>query len=108
MTEFSCFMIGLIFGIIAMAFFVLIHSIGAQFREIEWHDAKLENPTEYMYDNPILGKCINVLVRYDNGTIHETFWSQEKNYYLAVPIECRVTHFAYLKEIEKTIPKNIK
>ena len=92
----------------ALAFFVLIHSVGAQFREIEWHDARLEEPTEYMYNHPIIGNCISVLVRYDNGTIHETFWSQENEYYMAIPIPNRVTHFAYIEDIKRTIPKYIE
>ena len=102
MTTMGLFFAGLLAGIVGTAFFVLIMSIRSEFTEIIWHNAKLEDPSEYN-----TSEGIEVLVHLSSGEIEVI------NYFPAIKAYSynsyirpeMITHFAYAVEVANTIPK---
>ena len=105
MAELSIFIGGFFCGMVGIAFMVLVHNIGSMLREIEWHDARLENPSSE-------SRSIKLLVRYVTEEMDlVVYYPEFKTYY---PLhrrnnnqidELAITHFAYLDQIKRTIPK---
>lgn len=102
MTTMGLFFAGLLAGIVGTAFFVLIMSIRSEFTEIRWHNAKLEEPSEYK-----TGTGIELLVRLSNGSVELVYYFPDiKAYsYNSYVKPEMITHFAYAVEVANTIPK---
>ena len=106
MGEMSFLICGAILGAAGMAFLVLLWNVRSKFTEIEWHDARLEDPSS---DG---SRSIKLLVRYVTEEMDlVVYYAEFKTYY---PLhrrnnnqidELAITHFAYLDQIKRTIPK---
>lgn len=94
------FVIGMVVGILAMAFLFILNSVHQHFHEIDWHDAQKEKPSLYVVEEV---QAVRVLVHTQGGAIVDTWYYVDDDYY-----ECEgkknVTHFAYIDELKHTIP----
>lgn len=95
------FVIGLVVGILAMAFLFILNSVHQQFHEIEWHDAQKEKPSLY----PLSGdpNAIQVLIHTNKDVIIDSWYYIDCDRYDFEEKES-VTHFAYIDELKRTIP----
>ena len=102
----TLFVYGLMLGLIGMAFVVLIMSIHSRFSEIKWHDARLEEPSDYK-----TSEGIEVLVRLSSGRVVTTaYFPEVQSYamYRGYTIDADITHWAYVVEVSNTIPKYLQ
>lgn len=105
MGPMSFIVCGAIMGAVGMAFLVLIWSIRSEFTEIKWHNAALEDPSDYK-----TSEGIEVLVCTASGRLVVTSYYPEIQCYAAMYTygtrdDKTVTHWAYAVEVGYTIPK---
>ena len=103
MEDMTMFVYGLMVGVVGMAFVVLLMSIRSEFTEIKWHDARLEDPTDYK-----TSEGIEVLVRMSSGRILVSSYFPEVESFASCYRNETVTHWAYAVEVGNTIPKRIE
>lgn len=106
MTELSILISGAFLGMIGMAFLVLLYSVSRESREIQWHDATLENPKEYVVLNGT-HSFIDVLVQLDTGAFVVTIYYVNSKSYGYKTAYAQVKHFAYIREVRRSIPQKI-
>ena len=100
--EIGIFIAGIVCGIVALAFFILMNNCHRVFHEIEWHDAQREKPSLYV-DDAVEPHSIRVLVHSKKGVITDDWYYPDLDKYDFFANH-EVTHFAYIEEVKQTVP----
>ena len=106
MANFGIFCLGIGIGVAVMLFHMFVSNMSSQYLEIQWHDAQLEEPTEYENEYFLENKWTNVLVRCVNGSIYTAYYCLSTKKYYGTLLPDTMTHFAYIEEIKQTVPLN--
>lgn len=94
--------IGIIIGIVAMAYLAFLNAAHNSFHKIEWHDAQQESPSLYINDDEE-PRFVRVLIATKKGCIIDSTYYPDINHY-DYELRKNITHFAYIDEIKLTVP----
>ena len=101
--EMLIFIAGIIIGVVALAFFILVNNCHREFHEIEWHDAQQEKPSLYVEGTDTEFPFVRVLITTKKRiVIDSTYYPGIDRY--DYEEKKNVTHFAYIEEIKRTVP----
>ncbi len=109
--------IGIVLGVLAMAFLMVLNSFHRQYHEIEWHDAEKEKPTirpedgVYMLSStPRIHEkgCVRLLVYTSEKYFFYAYYWPERDFYSFIGRSKRedekIIYFSYVDELLRTIP----
>ena len=108
--EMLIFIAGIIIGVVALSFFILVNNCHRTFHEIQWHDAKKEKPTLRVFDKETYyGKeAVRLLVYTSENLFFISYYWPDADFFNFIGRDIRmnekVLYFAYWDEIKDTIP----